>query len=54
MKHPIDTNDTPAGKANNRRVEFHIDKSDAAATPGASTTTPAAAPAKPATTPKKP
>jgi OOP family OmpA-OmpF porin len=43
---PIDSNATPAGKANNRRVEFHIDKSDAAG---------AAAPAvAPATEPKKP
>jgi OmpA-OmpF porin, OOP family len=37
---PIDTNDTPAGKANNRRVEFHIDKSDAAAATPPKTTKP--------------
>ena len=24
MEKPIDTNDTPAGRQNNRRVEFHI------------------------------
>jgi OOP family OmpA-OmpF porin len=42
---PIDTNATTEGKANNRRVEFHIDKSDAAPS--------GAPPAQPATT-KKP
>jgi OOP family OmpA-OmpF porin len=46
---PIDTNATPEGKANNRRVEFHIDKSEAA--PG-SAAAPAPAGAAPATTTK--
>jgi OOP family OmpA-OmpF porin len=46
---PIDTNATPEGKANNRRVEFHIDKSDAA--PG-SAAAPAPAGAAPSTTNK--
>jgi outer membrane protein OmpA-like peptidoglycan-associated protein len=25
MERPIDTNETPEGRQNNRRVEFHID-----------------------------
>ena len=25
LERPIDTNDTPEGRQNNRRVEFHID-----------------------------
>jgi OOP family OmpA-OmpF porin len=41
---PIDTNATPEGKANNRRVEFHIDKSDAAPAPSSAAPSGAAAP----------
>jgi outer membrane protein OmpA-like peptidoglycan-associated protein len=47
---PIDTNATVEGKANNRRVEFHIDKTDAAPAPGAAApgaSPPAAPPAAP-------
>jgi OmpA-OmpF porin, OOP family len=47
---PIDTNATPAGKANNRRVEFHIDKSDAAAGPSAPAGAAPPAPSAPSTT----
>ena len=32
LERPIDTNDTPAGRQNNRRVEFHITKSSESST----------------------
>jgi outer membrane protein OmpA-like peptidoglycan-associated protein len=44
MERPIDTNNTVEGKANNRRVEFHIDKTEGAAPSGASPVAPAVAP----------
>jgi outer membrane protein OmpA-like peptidoglycan-associated protein len=37
LEKPIDTNDTDEGRANNRRVEFHIDDSGGAAPPPAPT-----------------
>lgn len=56
---PIDTNDTEAGRQNNRRVEFHVEKQtdpNAPATPAPATPAkpPVAAPAKPAPAPAKP
>jgi outer membrane protein OmpA-like peptidoglycan-associated protein len=51
---PIDTNATPEGKANNRRVEFHIDKTEAppAPAPAAAPTSSPAPAATPAPTPE--
>jgi outer membrane protein OmpA-like peptidoglycan-associated protein len=28
MERPVDTNETPDGRQNNRRVEFHLDDSE--------------------------
>ncbi|MFO0660742.1 MAG: OmpA family protein [Polyangiaceae bacterium] len=50
---PVDTNDTEAGRQNNRRVEFHVEKDSNNATPPA--TPPATTgPAKPPVTTTKP
>jgi OmpA-OmpF porin, OOP family len=51
---PIDTNDTPEGRQNNRRVEFHIEQQDQPAAPapaGAAPGTPAPGSPPPAPTP---